>query len=1060
MQLIIGFVFILLTMTGIVWLSQSLRMIDWMVNKGVSFSLFLHLTMLVLPNFISIILPIALFIVVLFVYSKLTTDQELIVMKSVGMSPLALSRPALYFAGVLFGIAYLMSMLLVPYSVNSFRQMTFKIRNDLAHVAIKEGEFNKLPNDVTVYVRVFTPDGYLKGIMIKERKDADKKIVLVAEEGYFFVEDNVPKIMMKNGTRQEYNVQSGVFSSLQFEQYTMAFEEGAKKSGYISTKESGQSFSRLLSVTRQEVGDKMFRTYKVEALSRIIQPFFVWAYLGIALIFVLLAPYNRRGNSIWIISSIIGVVLIQSMAIAFKNLSEKNLWFCILMVLNVLLPILISIILIKPIKLKILKRWMVLLWVLFSFSAFAEDLEFIQDKILDKTTPVDFSADVIEYDKENDSITASGHVELIQGQSKMTADKVVVYQKTKRVYAIGNVYIKRPDNVVLTAESAELEDGIKEGVLNGVQIKLADGSFFKASKVRRQDDGEVVRLKDVYFTACQYCHTCQNDRPLWNIEASSVKHSYPDREFTYKNAWLKFYGIPVFYWPYLQYPDFQVKRKSGFMTPAFVNSSELGTGIETPFFWAINDYADLYISPTISKNFLLQGRYRQNMYQSRILADFSVLDNQDDRQTDGHVKLFYENDINEQFRFRTNIFRVSNDTYFRRYPIDNVDDELPWLQSDAELEYFNKAHYANVKVYDFQNLRQNVTNQDMPLVPTANYIYTSDPIYKGLYTQTHLNYGGIYAQDADKTSRLTVQQDFIMPYISKSSGLVFDHRLNIRLDEYFINYKGQDTRDTMRFIPTISSKIRYPLMKRNKSYSQTLQPIVMAVMSPNSGYNYKVINYDSLDVGFNDTNLFAINRFPGYDYVETGARLNYGIQWNLFARNKISMDALIGQSYRFSEQRGAPSQLGFDDDFSSYVGHLNFNFDDLNLSYRFRLNKDDFAPEMSELSTSFGRNPLRMTIGYLYLTDTSAGTYYMQERDEIFARVDSQISQEWSVYGYYRYSFSDLDNGPLESGVGIKFENDCFAITGAMEKDFAKDRDYSGDTSFFVRLVLKTLGEI
>lgn len=139
-------------------------------------------------------------------------------------------------------------------------------------------------------------------------------------------------------------------------------------------------------------------------------------------------------------------------------------------------------------------------------------------------------------------------------------------------------------------------------------------------------------------------------------------------------------------------------------------------------------------------------------------------------------------------------------------------------------------------------------------------------------------------------------------------------------------------------------------MQQGQNYSQVLEPIVMGVWSPNSSINKNIPDEDSLDYEFDDTNLFSANRYAGYDRVETGTRLNYGMQWTLYGPGNMSVSALFGQSYRFRDDNSMIEGAGFENHFSSYVGHLNMNLKDFGMNYRFRLDQDNFSQEMSEVS--------------------------------------------------------------------------------------------------------------
>ena len=1067
-QLLLGFFLIALGMTALIWLSQSLRLIDWIVNKGVSVGLFIELTLLVLPNFIAIITPLAFFIVLLFVYQRLLADRELVVMKAAGMSAFDLAKPTIYVGIFLVFLGYSLTLWLVPYSVSQFKALQFKIRNNLAQVVIQEGEFNQLPNNVTAYVRVFRPNGHLEGILIHDDRNPEKRVIMVAQNGFYLTGEGGSKIVMHQGTRQEYNRKTGAFTSLSFEQNTMTFEE-SKSNKVRSMGEEELSLKRLLSVQKNEEGitPLEYREYKVEAFKRLTQPLYALVYLFVGLLPLLLGHYNRRGQSGRVYLAVSFVVLLQSLSLGFENLSNKNLWFLILMMANLFVPITFGFVILKRGCFiqgrNKFSRWLMHFFALFlvfvNLPSFASNMQFISDTKIEKEAPIDFEADNISYDQQNEIVTAMGNVYLNQSGTILQADKLVYNQKTEEGQASGSVVLTRPDGVKLYATKADLSDAFSQAQLSDVLLQFADGSTFKSEQVKRIDGGNLSIFDSVFFTPCTYCSP---EKPLWDISASKVKHNYNEQEYQFYHAVFDVKGIPVFYWPYLSYPDFQVKRKTGFLAPSLASSSELGFGIELPFFWDISVSQDLYLSPTItSEHFpLIQGQYRGIYQQSKLITQFSMTQNKDDDHNEGHIKINYENDLTDKLRFTGQYYRASDHTYFRRYPIDNVDDQEPWIESFAKLEYFGRQSYGFVNIMDFQNLRNYVSNDSMPLVSQVDYSYVTKPFWNGLYSVSTVNGADVYRKTEERSSRLSVEQSFILPYIS-AKGFVFENQLTARADGYSLHTADDRSHATGRFYTNASTKISYPVMKNTKNFSQVIEPIVMAVWSPNSKVDDDVPNEDSLDVVFDDVNLFSANRYNGYDRVETGSRLNYGLQWSFYGLQNMYLSAMIGQSYRFSQSNSSLAEAGFHEHFSDYVGHLNMDFKDFGMGYRFRLNQNDFHHEMSEARFYVGRNPLKLSISYLYLTASKEVQINkaLEDREEVFTSVSSKLTQNWSGFGYYRYDLSK-NGGPIDAGGGLQYDNECLSLLFTLEKEFTEDDDYEGDTSFYVRLVLKTLGAI
>ena len=177
-------------------------MIDMVVTRGVSAKIFFELTLLVLPNFLQILSPLALFAVALFTLVRMQADKELMVMQAVGMSPMQIMRPVFLTGIVLTILGYVMSLVLIPAANTEMREMRWKIKNDISHLMLQEGQFDSFSNGLTLYVRERASDGMIKGIFLYDQKDPNKKVVLAAQEGIVFQESEGIKVVLKNGTRK------------------------------------------------------------------------------------------------------------------------------------------------------------------------------------------------------------------------------------------------------------------------------------------------------------------------------------------------------------------------------------------------------------------------------------------------------------------------------------------------------------------------------------------------------------------------------------------------------------------------------------------------------------------------------------------------------------------------------------------------------------------------------------------------------------------------------------------------------------------------------------------
>ena len=220
-QLAGPFVFFLLSLTGVIWLTQSLRFVDLIINKGLSASYFGQLTLLILPSVLTIILPIALFAAVLYVYNNLDGDSEIVVMRASGLGNLALARPALVLALVTTLMGYFLSLYMMPTGQRAFKDMKTSLRTNLSYVLLQEGTFNTIGDSLTVYIRARQSGGEMLGILVHDSREKQRPVTMIAEKGAMVRTKAGPRFIMVNGNRQQIDHGAGQLSLLQFDRYAL-----------------------------------------------------------------------------------------------------------------------------------------------------------------------------------------------------------------------------------------------------------------------------------------------------------------------------------------------------------------------------------------------------------------------------------------------------------------------------------------------------------------------------------------------------------------------------------------------------------------------------------------------------------------------------------------------------------------------------------------------------------------------------------------------------------------------------------------------------------------------
>lgn len=338
-QLLVGLVLTSVGLACVLWLTQSLRFIELIVNKGLSVGGFLMLTLMLLPNFLIYILPISLFVVVLFVYSRMTTDRELVVLRAAGLSHLALAKPALILALLATMFGYGISLWVSPISNQTFRQYYWDVKHDLSSILIQEGSFNHMAPGLTVYAGRRSGAGVLEDVLVHDARDPAKALTIMAERGVLMQGEKGPEVLLENGNRQE-TTGTGRMSMLYFDRY--AVELNVMTGGGERTVDPRERplMQLLTAQPGQGFTEGQVRQFRVEAHQRLASPLLNLGFAVIALACLLSGTFNRRGQTGRVVLAIGLMVLVQAGALGGANLSAKYMQLVPLLYVNALVPML------------------------------------------------------------------------------------------------------------------------------------------------------------------------------------------------------------------------------------------------------------------------------------------------------------------------------------------------------------------------------------------------------------------------------------------------------------------------------------------------------------------------------------------------------------------------------------------------------------------------------------------------------------------------------------------------------------------------------------------------
>ncbi|MBV9758737.1 MAG: LPS export ABC transporter permease LptF [Alphaproteobacteria bacterium] len=310
-------------LVALIWLTQSLRFIEMMINRGLSLLVFMRLTSLLIPSFVAVILPITTFVVVQFIYQRLSTDRELTVMRAAGLSPWALARPALAVGIVSVLVGYLLNIWVVPAASAAFREYQFEIRNRMAAFLLQEGVFTTVSDDLTIYVRTRDPDGTLHGVLIDDARQKNSHATVLAERGRLIPSPTAPRVILENGSRQEIDKQTGRLNMLTFAQNALDLSENSKAEAQRYRDPTEMSVRELLHPNPAVWNPREFGKLRAEAHKRLTAPLTALSFALVALVSVLTGTFRRHGGLLRIVAAVASVVALLAAQLALFNLAAR-----------------------------------------------------------------------------------------------------------------------------------------------------------------------------------------------------------------------------------------------------------------------------------------------------------------------------------------------------------------------------------------------------------------------------------------------------------------------------------------------------------------------------------------------------------------------------------------------------------------------------------------------------------------------------------------------------------------------------------------------------------------
>ena len=694
---------------------------------------------------------------------------------------------------------------------------------------------------------------------------------------------------------------------------------------------------------------------------------------------------------------------------------------------------------------------------------------------------VEFTADTVTYDDNSDIVTAIGDVRMNRDGNYLAADKVTWYRKTGQVYASGNVVLLTPQGDKLVGDNVQLTDTLRDGTVSNLMVVLESGARIAATRGTRA--GNVTTLENAIYSPCPVTTaTGCPKQPSWAITAAKVIDDPSTGRVRFVDGHLQLFGVTL---PLL--PIFNVatgnEGATGWLTPQFSISSKKGFEIAEPYHWQFGPNRDLTLTPHFYTGVLpaIEAQYRQldqwGAFQVGGFVTYGTIESIDPTVTSTRQGLRGYFEANGKAQLDplwsvTSSFRVASDkTLTRRYDITNDDR----LRNVINVERITPDSYVTIAGWAFEGLRAEDRQKQIPIaLPAIDARFREEDVFGGTL-KLQGNSLSILRIDGQDTQRAFASAEWDLRRLTPW-GQQLTLTAYARGDVYHTDdaqsttvaiYQGTNGWHT-RAIGALAADVQWPFVGPLLGGIQRLVPRVQLVLTPPTP-NIDIPNEDARSIDLEDSNLFALNRFPGYDRWEDASRVTYGLDWSL-DRPNLSINSTIGQSYRLVDRPAIfPQGTGLTDRLSDIVGRTDVRYGRLlDLTYRFRIDKDHFTVRRNEVDLTIGTTQTYAQIGYLKLNRNVDPTIEdLRDVEELQAAARILITRYWSIFGATVVDLTGKNEDPLSLSdgfqpvrdrLGIQYEDDCLEAGITWKRDDERIGQFRTGNTFSIHLALKGIG--
>lgn len=678
--------------------------------------------------------------------------------------------------------------------------------------------------------------------------------------------------------------------------------------------------------------------------------------------------------------------------------------------------------------------------------------------------PATLIADDIRFDPNARAITARGGVEVFYDGTRLRAGAITYSERGDRISVEGPITLTDPDGaVIILADFADLSADFQDGVLQSARLVLDRQLQIAATQIDRTD-GRYTQIYQAVASSCEVCF--DNPTPLWEIRAERVVHDAEERQLYFTNAQFRVMGVPIAWLPRMRLPDPTLERASGFLAPTIRADDTTGTAILTPYFLTFGQSADLTVTPWIGfgGSQTIELRYRQAFTRGAIEATGALTaDELTNAPLRSYVFATGAFDLGHDFVLDFGIQAVSDNGYLTTYGFPDPD----LLENYAAVSRVRDDEYIELRGTLYASLRDGDDNDTLPTrLAEGTYTRRFDPAVVGgigEFTLSSLSYQreedtpGTTDGDPDATdaARVTAELDWQRSEVL-SGGLLATLQAALAADFYSVqedddpDLNGQFARLT----PYAAVQLRWPMQRTDQSgVGHLLEPVAQLAWSRTTGED--VPAEDSRVVEFDEANLFALDRFPGADRREEGARLNLGLGYTRIDPAGWSAGVTAGFVLRQEDLDQFTPGSGLDGLRSDWLVAAHFTLDDRLQVVNRSIFDQEFEFTSHELALNWSGPATQVDTTYVYLAaDPQEG------RDETVSEwvLDAayDLTDSWEAGVNWRYDVGE--NEPTRAGLALGYVNECVDVEFSLSRRYTSSATLEASTEFGFTVSLAGFG--